>query len=394
MEIRTLGKALIAFSIAATAVLGQPAPSMAQDVPGQIDDGDCDDLLLSPPDDGEGGVAGIISGANTALTCDQNLRNHLTVVYLSDTIRQIVGGRLNSNSLCASVDDEDLSEDERRRREESCTTQAGLIITQTGAPVQKRFNAWIDSKTTWIEAGNKDVSPTDGPAINASGGIDYRINDRVILGLLGSFEHSNLDTGGFIPSTTKTEGFGGGAYLGVTVTPNIVFSGMVTGTAIKTDLDYDFVAASLDSTRLQASGSFTGYWYFQTMRLSPSVTLAWSKEWQDAFTDNLGFPGPAQRYESAVLTIGNQIGRTYALTSGDTIEPWGGAQFDWTFLSNVDIDGFGETKYQDSYDLRVQAGFNYVFAGGGQLAVTGEIGGLAMPDNSTYSGEVNYSLQF
>jgi outer membrane autotransporter protein len=254
------------------------------------------------------------------------------------------------------------------------------------------LNTWVDSKTSWIDAGN-EFSPTDGTSFNATGGADYRIGDRMILGVFGSLEGSDLETGGFIPSTTKTDGIGAGIYTGITLTPNIVFSGIVSGAAVDTDLDYGFVAAALDSTRVQASGSLTGYWYIDSWRVSPSATLAWSKEWQNPFVDSLGFPGPKQAFESAVLTVGNQVGRTFALESG-SLEPFAGYQFDWTFLSSVETDGFEKTKYQDTYDLRVQAGVNWTIANGGSLSLTGELGGLLMPDNTVYSGEVNYSIQF
>jgi hypothetical protein len=82
------------------------------------------------------------------------------------------------------------------------------------------------------------------------------------------------------------------------------------------------------------------------------------------------------------------------LQGGTTVEPWIGAQFDWTFVNRVHTDGFPSSDLQDYYDLRVQAGMNWTLAPHAQLSLTGEIGGLLMPDNTTYAGEANLAVQF
>lgn len=383
-------------AIGLLAVLALANGPVAAQTPDQIDDGDCDDLLLGPgldPHSG-GGIGAMFGDQANGLACDTAQRNRLTLIYQPSVIAKIVGGRLLAISPCALI--ERRKEDQqtgRTEEEQDCVDVNGLSVIPVAGPEQRLWNAWVDGKVSFIKAGD-DVSPTDGPAFNGSGGIDYKLSDKVVIGLLGSIEASDLETGGFVPSTTRTDGIGGGAYVGVTLTPNIVFSGMVTGAQVGTGLDFVGVSADIDSTRLQTSAGLTGYWYAGVTRFSPAVTLAYSKEWQDDFVDSLGFAGPSQIYESAVLTFSSQIGRTIAITDRITAEPFLGGAIDYTFLSVIDVDGFPELDLGASYDARLQAGLNLSLGEATSLSFTGELSGLLLPDSDVYSGEVNFSVQF
>src|SRR5262249_37826195 len=151
---------------------------------------------------------------------------------------------------------------------------------------QRKWNVWIDGKYSWID-GENDISNSDGPLVNATAGIDYRITDRFVLGLIGLYENSQLKTSGSVG--TDAEGEGLGPYMGLTLTDNFVFPALVTGTFLDNAYALIFPDASTDSNRLQASAGFTGYYYPATsLRWSPSVTVAWSGEWLDSYTDGFG----------------------------------------------------------------------------------------------------------
>jgi outer membrane autotransporter protein len=107
-------------------------------------------------------------------------------------------------------------------------------------------------------------------------------------------------------------------------------------------------------------------------------------------TNNLS---PDQTVEVGLLTPTLQVGNTLRLSDNATVEPWAGAALDWTFISQVDVEGVGDTN--DPYvDLRLQGGLNFVFGTNMQLSLTGEIGGLIADTIDTYSGEANLAIQF
>ena len=355
------------------------------------DDGDCDDVIAPDSEDG------VFYGANSQLNCNAALANQHTLIYQSDVIRNIVGRRLITPPFIQDITPAGLAYDSQAAAQNVLTGDGSFQIVPTAdtaaaaAPVRK-WNAWADAKLSWIDPGDI-VAPTDGNLANLSAGVDYKFTDRFVFGILASYETTDLDTPAFLAST-ETDGFGGGAYVGVTLTDNIVFSGMLTGTTIDTDSEFLGAASDIDSDRIQASAGVTGYWYFGKTRLSPSTTVAWSKEWQDEFTDSLGAFSPDQTIETAVLSLGNQLGHTFTLANGQTIEPWAGALFDWTFVNQVHTDGFSTTDLNDAYDLRLQSGLIWTIATNAQLSLTGEISGLLMPDNDIYSGQANLAIQF
>jgi outer membrane autotransporter protein len=259
---------------------------------------------------------------------------------------------------------------------------------------QRKWNIWADGKYSWID-GNDDISGSDGPLVNAIAGIDYKITDRVILGLIGLYEHSKLDSSGAPSVSVKAQGIGGGAYLGITLTNQIVFSALVNASSFDNDYDLGFTIADTDSNRVQASSGFTGYFYSSDLwRWTPSLTAAWSGEWIDSYTDNLGNDFADQKVETAVASLGNQLGKTFSLSNGATVEPWAGAILEYTFLNRTETDNAPTLDYDDTIDIRLQAGLNFGLADNIQLALTGEMAGLLLDASDTYAGEANLAIQF
>ena len=244
------------------------------------------------------------------------------------------------------------------------------------------WNIWIDGKYSWLD-DTSPLSDLDGSLINGVVGADYKVSDRLVLGLMGTYETSDLEGLGV---TQDTDGWGGGAYLGLTLTDNLVLSATLLGTDLDTDVNG---TTNFDSTRIQASSGLTGYWYSGTWRYSPSLTVAWSKEWQDA-SGALN----AQTIETGIISPGFQIGNSISIGGASTVEPWLGAQLDWVGINKV-VDDVTGTILDDPYtDLRLQGGLNFAFGANAQLALTGEISGLLYEDSDTYTAGANFAFQF
>ncbi|NJM31440.1 MAG: autotransporter outer membrane beta-barrel domain-containing protein [Rhizobiales bacterium] len=255
------------------------------------------------------------------------------------------------------------------------------------APANK-WNIWVDGKVSFLD-NDDPLSDLDGELWNLLAGIDYKLTDSLVLGVLGSYEASDLDGSGAVPPSQDTEGFGGGVYMGLNVTQNIVFSANVLGSAIDTDIE-SAGTTRFESERIQASASLTGYWYSGTLRFSPMVSIDWSKEWQEEKTGVLA----DQTIETAILTPGLQIGNTFALSDRSTLEPWLGAMLDWTFVNETRDDILGKIVDDTSVDVRLQAGLNFALGSAAQLALTGEVSGLLLDDQDTYTGSANLAFQF
>jgi outer membrane autotransporter protein len=327
--------------------------------------------------------------------CLAPITDRASLIAITNTVSRVVAGELLGEREPVAepaglilTDPNDV-----RQRLSGRGTFAVTPAADVTAPVpQRKWNAWADGKYSWIN-GQDAISNSDGPLINITGGIDYRITDRFVFGLLALYESSNLKT----PETvgTKAEGAGGGAYLGLTVTDHIVFSALVNGTFFDNDYDLLVSTASTDSSRVQASGGFTGYYYpAASLRWSPSVTVAWSGEWLDSYTDSIGDRFENQKVETAILSVGNQLAKTIAFSDGTWVEPWAGAILEYTFLNQTETDELPTFNYSDTVDVRLQAGLNLSLAANVQLAVTGEVAGLLLNASDTYAGEANLAIQF
>jgi Autotransporter beta-domain len=385
MPVRSI--AVLAAFVAALvlAVWSAPERAQAQTVPHQ-DDGDCDDVIVGPR-------GKPVFDLLLQLGCTRNQTNSVTLLYQPEVIRNIVARRLGAVSICSSEEDRNRPPEERQ----DCAQVNGLLIApvaDTGTPAQRRWNVWFDGKGTWIASGQHDQTPTEGPLFNGSAGIDYKLTDKIVVGLIATTEASDLDIAGIFPGSLEASGFGGGAYLGATLYKNLVFNALATGAAINTDMDFGGVTADIDAERVQVSAGLTDTFYFGQTRLSPSVTFAWANEFQHHFVDSGGFFNPAQTIESGVLTFGNILGHTFSLAGGQAIEPWFGANLDWTLINQIDVSGAGKTKLGDLLDLRLQAGLNWTIRENMQLALTGEVGGLILRDQDSYAGEANLAIQF
>lgn len=263
---------------------------------------------------------------------------------------------------------------------------ASLIISPAAdvaaATPTAKWNAWIDGKYTWNDNSPESFN-LDGPLWNGLGGIDYKLTDKVTVGLLGSYESSDLDGTGV---ETDSEGWGAGPYLGIVLTDNIVFSANVLGSLVDTKQTGPL---HFDSERIQASAALNGYWYKDTWRFTPGVSVSWSKEWMDEKSD----AAPDQDVEVALLTPSVQVGNTLRLSESTSVEPWAGAALDWTFVNEIEQTG-SSTIDDPNTDLRVQAGLNFGFGSDAQLSLTGEAGGLLLDEVDTYSGQANLAIQF
>lgn len=346
------------------------------------------DLVAQAADLDCSALAGAYEPAETEITgCAKSLLNRQSLINTTASINKVILDRFDIGPLQTEPAGLELAN--VKDIAERLSGGGSILIAPTAdvaAPAANPlWNVWADGKYSWLD-DDTAFSGLDGSLVNAVVGADYKVSDRLILGVMGTYETSDLKGDGGIPPTQDTDGWGGGAYLGLTLTDNLVLSATLLGTELDTDVNG---TASFDSTRIQASSGLTGYWYSGTWRYSPSLTVSWTKEWQDA---NSGLD--AQTIETGIISPGFQVGNSISIGGASTVEPWLGAQLDWVGINKVVEDGTG-TILDDPYtDLRLQTGLNFAFGANAQLALTGEISGLLLKDSKTYTAGANFAFQF
>ena len=316
--------------------------------------------------------------------CAKSLLNRQSLINTSTSITSIIIDRFDMGPQQAAPAGLELTDPDEIS--ERLKGNGRIIIAPTAdvaAPAASpHWNVWIDGKFSWLDDTDA-FTDLDGSLVNGIAGADYKVSDRLVLGLMGTYETSDLEGPG---ATEDTDGWGGGAYLGLTLNDNWVLSANVLGTDLDTEVNG---GTSFDSARIQASSALTGYWYSGTWRYSPSLTVAWSKEWQDA-----SGASSAQTIETGIISPGFQVGNSISIGGASTVEPWLGAQLDWVGI-NKTVDDVTGTILDDPYtDLRLQGGLNFAFGANAQLALTAEVSGLLYKDSDTYTAGANLAFQF
>ncbi|MGH6854358.1 MAG: autotransporter outer membrane beta-barrel domain-containing protein [Aestuariivirga sp.] len=316
--------------------------------------------------------------------CERALIGRQLLIHNADALAKAVANSFHIGpSLIEPTGLENISAEEAVAR---LAGGSSLLISPAAdvaamAPTPK-WNVWADGKYTWNDNSPENFD-LDGPLWNGLAGFDYKLSDRLTLGVIGSYESSDLDGTG---TDLDSEGWGVGPYIGIVLTDNIVFSANVLGSLVDTRQTGPL---HFDSERIQATAALNGYWYKDAWRFTPGLSVSWSKEWMDE-TSNAA---PDQDVEAALLTPSVQIGDTLRLSETATVEPWAGTALDWTFVNRIEQSGSPAID-DPNVDLRVQAGLNFGFGANMQLSLTGEAGGLLLDNVDTYSGEANLAIQF
>ncbi len=320
--------------------------------------------------------------------CSKPLINRQSLINTSTSIRNLIVGRFDNGpdqTEPAGLELTTAHDILERLSGSGEITIAPTADVAVPAAVSK-WNMWADGKYSWLN-DTSAVSNLDGGLVNAIVGADYKVTDSLVLGLMGTYENSSLKGNGPVAPSQKTDGWGGGAYLGLTLSDNLVFSANILGTSLDTNVNSG--ATKFDSDRIQTSEALTGYWYSGTWRFSPSLTFAWSKEWQDAAAGL-----NAQTIETMVISPAVQIGNTISIGGANTVEPWLGAEVDWAVINRVKDKVLGVQLSDPNTDLRLQTGLNFAFGANAQLALTAEVSGILLKESNTYTGGANFAYQF
>lgn len=332
----------------------------------------------------------------TAAACGRSVINPQLLIHQIEVHRRITRLSLGvddhaEDAVEEAVDPAGLGELTPEEVAARLDGRGGDMIIATAdvaaAPVATKWNIWVDGKYTFNDS-TPEVFDLDGPLVNVLAGADYRLTDSITLGVLASYEESHLEsTLGALPPDIDSSGWGIGPYFGFVLTPNIVWSGSYLYSEVDSDQNDFFF---FDSVRHQASTAVTGYFYKDTWRFSPSLSLAWAQEQQEEAN---GLTAD-QTIESLILTPSFQIGNTLRLSEGATMEPWLGAAFDAVLVNKIDDAVLGNVVDDPYEDLRLQAGLNFSFGSNAQLAISGEIAGLLVDTSDSYSVEANLAIQF
>lgn len=282
------------------------------------------------------------------------------------------------------------------------TSNSAFGITGTSetggtASASKKWNIWINGTYTYLD-DNLPMAGYDGYQSAGIAGIDYKITDRIVLGLIGNLSTSDIDN--TVPFTgignSQTDGYGLGAYAGVLVTDHIVADASFLYNWTDNSTFDGVDTASYNSDGWTLGGNLTGYWYTGKWRWSPAIGISWSHNHDDAYVDSASIPFPAQEQDTGLFTFGGTAGYNFAVSDKNTAELWASATGEWTFerSGSPSLTTPGVPVRNDDFDVRLASGLDITTASGITLGVSGEVSGIAISDYISYGGKVSLAVPF
>lgn len=265
-------------------------------------------------------------------------------------------------------------------------------LPQAAAASTPQWSIWIDSSLTWSERDDIFVG-NEGELFTASFGLDRRIGERGVVGVIANVEDADFDTT-FTNGRLETSGGGLGVYGGYAITDRIVLDAVALWKSLESDFRDPFRTASFDTDRLQVAANITGYFYRGPVSIRPKIGIAHTRDDQESYFDTLGLFTPSRTVERTTFSAGGELGYTIWLDDTRSLEPYVGAA---ALVENFSTDPTpvpAPRDELDAFDLRLTAGLKARLAERFVATLKADVTGIARDDFREVTAGGQVSLQF
>lgn len=260
-------------------------------------------------------------------------------------------------------------------------------IAQPVSSPASSWNTWITGRWTFFDG---DDSAFDGHIADLAAGVDYRVAENLIVGVLGGYGIANFDTmtaagkGSF-----SADGLSGGAYLGWLAAPGVLLDAM----AAYTGTDYDNRAAGVtgvfDARRITLATNLKGRADLGALIAEPGIAFWWASEHQDGYTDSAGVAHGERMVTAGRLSAGPKFILPLASMSTSTekqLQVWFAALAEHDFSNQSAGSTLALPDLGDGVSARIKAGFDAHLANGAKLTLQAEFSGLGNDNYDAWGG--------
>ena len=285
-------------------------------------------------------------------------------------------------------------------------TSRGMITQGLQAPLANRYAPFGSDSVagstprfdTWIRlaGSNSYTSQGDGALWLAHTGAHYRVNEDLLIGVMGQFDYATLDSS---DELGKVEGWGwmAGPYL-VARAPgqSLSFDGRVLfGQSNNQISPLGTFEDDFNTTRWLLRGRISGDYLWGALTVTPAVSVSWFQETQHDYTDTLGNSIDDQAIELGEVAFGPAFSYDWLLASGMRVRPWFSIDGVWTFAANYGAaNAKGAGFESDTLRARGKAGFDVTVPAGWSIKADGYAEGLGAGGEGAYGGSVSIAVPF
>lgn len=262
---------------------------------------------------------------------------------------------------------------------------------QTAQGLDSRTGSW----DVWTEIyGSSSSSETsESQLLVGYLGAHYFISDDVLVGLLGQIDWAE-ETNSTVNSHTEGLGWMVGLYTAGRVPGHdLLYEARVAyGTSQNDVAPIGTYSDGFEGIRFLATGKVSGTYQLGSMEITPSASMAWYQETQQADTDANGLFIPEQTVSLGELRIGPSISREWVLAGGTTVVPSFGVSGVYTFgvSDQVTPQGFGPSD--EMLRARLDAGLDFSIHYGWDLSLSGFYDGLGVEQYQSYGSQAQLTI--
>ncbi|WP_375567919.1 autotransporter domain-containing protein [Ahrensia marina] len=255
-----------------------------------------------------------------------------------------------------------------------------------------RITFWTEGRITLFE----DDATDSGRFGIVHAGVDYLVNERVLLGFSGQVDWLSQDN---TNNAGGTDGVGwlAGPTLTVQAQDNFYFDLAAALGQSYNDIDpLGTYTDAFTTNRLFLSGALIGDFEMDVLEMGlftiqPSLSFTYIVEEQEAYTDSNAVLIAAQTLSQGEVRFGPRIARTFLLVGGDSLSTFVSFDGVYTFGDDGDYSDGSLADAMIGFTGVTELGATYATRSGLSLTLAGNYGGIGS-DATLYGGRLHIAI--
>jgi hypothetical protein len=264
------------------------------------------------------------------------------------------------------------------------------------APVSA-FNLWAEGRFG-IYSDDREDEDSDGDFFLGYVGADYRVMDRLILGVMGQIDWME-EEGDEYNSNVEGTGWMVGPYLSAEIAEGVFFDARAMGGRSDNSIDQEILdldySGDFQTERWLAEAALTGNFDFAPFTLTPDVRFLYLREDQDDYSVQNG--GTSVNVDGETVTLaqlssGLRVTHAAQFESFDVRSYVGGRLF-WNIDDPGELTIDGNYVSDEEFSAELSSGLE-MKSDAFMFGVEGTYNGLFDAEDYAVSGSVRFGYQF
>lgn len=275
----------------------------------------------------------------------------------------------------------------RQAREAAASVRLAHGSTKSAEFVENhRVDAWFEAQLKKYSAG-----ATEGDFTAAHFGVDYLLNQDVLLGAMVSLDRTR-DQG----NSSSLDGFGwmAGPYLTARLAPNLYFDGrLAAGTSTNEISPFNTYTDTFHTDRVLAMASLSGDFQRGNWTIQPNASLSYLREHQQSYVDSTNATIPSRTVELGQFQMGPTFTGRFIGDQGEIYSPYFAfdALYNYAQNSNAPTTA-ANVPSTNGWRGRVNAGVNVTGESGAKMGFGLSYDGLGRDSYEAWGVTVDFLI--